>query len=172
MERPNKSELARALRAKVEQELTTLRESQRTAQEGAIHEETRQEDPKDTRAIEAQYVSRGLADRVEDLQRTLATLAAMRLDKFGEEDPIDVSALVGFMDGQTERVYFLVPVAGGETLAVSGTRVQTLTPASPLGSVLCGACTNDDVELDLPGRRLVTTIECDRPECILLIAFF
>jgi transcription elongation GreA/GreB family factor len=157
--RPDKSEIAQALRARVEQELNTLRASQRTAQEGAIHEETRQEDPKDTRAIEAQYVSRGLADRVEDLHRTLTTLATMRLDTFGEDDPIDVSALVGFKDGDTERIYFLVPVAGGETLEVAGTRVQTLTPESPLGSALCGACTDHDVELDLPGRRLVTTID-------------
>ena len=64
MKRPDKNELIEALRARVTAELRTLRESQRAAQEGATHEETRQEDPKDTRAIEAQYVSRGLAERV------------------------------------------------------------------------------------------------------------
>jgi len=74
--------------------------------------------------------------------------------------PLRIGAVrVGFKDGDTERVYFLVPVAGGETLEVAGTRVQTLTPESPLGSALCGACTDHDVELDLPGRRLVTTID-------------
>lgn len=159
MPRPDKVQLMTVLRERIEQELLTVGGSQRAAQEGAIHEETRQEDPKDTRAIEAQYVSRGLADRVEDLHRTIATLQGLRLNAFGEEDPIDVSALVGFRDGDEERVYFLVPVAGGETLEIEGQRVQTLTPESPLGSALCGLVVDDDVELDLPGRRLVTTID-------------
>ena len=153
MARPDKTRLAEALRARVAQELNTLRESQRAAQDGAIHEETRQEDPKDTRAIEAQYVARGLAERVEELQRTVATLAHMQLDSFGEDDPIDLTAVVGLKDDGGERIYFLVPVAGGESLEVDGTVVQTLTPASPLGLALCGKCVDDEVELALPGRR-------------------
>ena len=44
--------------------MSALTASQKTVQSGAIHEETRQEDPKDTRAIEATYLARGLAERV------------------------------------------------------------------------------------------------------------
>jgi transcription elongation GreA/GreB family factor len=159
MKRPNKIALAEALRNRVAQELRTLRESQQAAQDGAIHEETRQEDPKDTRAIEAQYVARGLAERVEDLQKTVAVLVNMRLDAFGPDDPIDLSALVGLKNGDGEKIYFLVPVAGGETLVVQGRTVQTLTPGSPLGLALSGRVADDDIELDLPGRRTVATVD-------------
>ena len=159
MKRPDKTALAESLRARVAQELKTLYESQRAAQDGAIHEETRQEDPKDTRAIEAQYVARGLAERVEDLQKTVAVLAHMRLDAFGPDDPIDLSALVGLKDGDAEKIYFLVPVAGGETLAIDGRTVQTLTPGSPLGLALCGRCVDDEIELDLPGRQITAAVD-------------
>ena len=159
MLRPDKTKLAEALRTRVARELETLRDSQRAAQDGAIHEETRQEDPKDTRAIEAQYVSRGLAERVEDLRRTVAILAHMRLDAFGPDDPIDSSAVVGLKEGDHERVYFLVPVAGGESLEVNGGVVQTLTPASPLGLALAGKCVGDEIDLELPGRRIVAEVD-------------
>jgi len=159
MKRPSKTALAEALRDRVTQELRTVRESQQAAQDGAIHEETRQEDPKDTRAIEAQYVARGLAERVEELQKTVAVLTHMRLDAFGADDPIDLTALVGLKNGDGEKVYFLVPVAGGETLVLQGRTVQTLTPKSPLGLALSGKAVDDDVELDLPGRRVVATVD-------------
>ena len=157
--RLNKSEVADKLRARVSQELRNLRESQQAAQDGAIHEETRQEDPKDTRAIEAQYVARGFAERVEDLEKTVAVLAHMRLDAFGPDDPIDLSALVSVTDSGGEKIYLFVPVAGGETLTLKGGTVQTLTPGSPLGLALCGKCVDDDIELDLPGRRVVATVD-------------
>ncbi|MCP3978396.1 MAG: hypothetical protein GY716_03555 [bacterium] len=159
METADKQTLVAELRARVELEMQSLRESQRAAQDGAIHEEARQEDPKDTRAIEAQYIARGLAERVETLQGTLAALAQFRLDGFGPDDPVGLSALVALHDGDDERVYFLVPVGGGEALEANRTTVRTLTPASPLGRAITGKCVGDDVELELPGRRLDATIE-------------
>ncbi len=159
MKSPDKSELLAALRQRVADELRTLTDSQQAAQEGAVHEETRQEDPKDTRAIEAQYIARGFAERVESLHDALATLARLRLDAFGPDDPIAVSAVVGLMTEAGAQAYFLVPVAGGETLEHGSTTVQTLTPSSPLGSALCGNYVDDDIEIELPGKRLSATIE-------------
>ena len=159
MARLDKNALILALRARVEDQLRTLRDSQRAAQEGAIHEETRQEDRKDTRAIEAQYIARGLAERVEDLHRALARLTRMPSRTFREDDPIDVSAVVGLRDDGKEKVYFLVPVAGGETIERNGLAVQTLTPESPLGSALRGKQVDDAARLELPGRRLRAIIE-------------
>ena len=156
--RPDKTALLDALRERINGELRALRDSQRAAQDGATHEETRQEDPKDTRAIEAQYVARGLAERVEELQDTLAELARMRLDSFEEDDAIALSALVGTDDGGDERIYFLVPIAGGETLSLDGTEIRTLTPASPLGRALSGRHVDDEIVLELPGRRLTATV--------------
>jgi transcription elongation GreA/GreB family factor len=104
-------------------------------------------------------VSRGLAERVEDLLRAVTILAHMRLDGFGPDDPIDSSAVVGLKDGDHEKIYFLVPVAGGESLEVDGGIIQTLTPASPLGLALVGKCVGDEIDLKLPGRRIVAEVD-------------
>jgi len=159
MKRPDKSRLLALLRTRIDQELRTLREAQGAAQEGAIHEETRQEDPKDTRAIEAQYIARGLTERVEELLGTVAELSRLRLGTFSADAPIGLSALVALQDGGDERIYFVVPVAGGETLTVDGTTVLTLTPSSPLGRALIGKCVDDEIGLELPGRRLEAVVE-------------
>jgi hypothetical protein len=49
------------LRRRITETLDGLVDSQNAAQAGSIHEETRAEDPKDTRATEASYLARGLA---------------------------------------------------------------------------------------------------------------
>ena len=157
----DKTELLQRLKDSLRDQLGTLRESQQAAQAGAIHEEARQEDPKDTRAIESQYIARGFAERVEGLQDNLAALRRLRLDAFGEDDPIASSAVVGLLDqtSRQETCYFIVPVAGGELLRLGDRRIRTLTPSSPLGQALVGRFEGDAVEVELPGRRLVATVE-------------
>jgi len=135
----DKREVLKLLRAKLEGELARFTTSQTAAQEGATHEETRQEDPKDTRAIEAQYLARGLAERVELTQDSVTQLARLKLQTFGPGDRVDVTALVALENERDEEsVYFLVPCAGGETIVVDDVEVRTLTPGSPLGEAMRG----------------------------------
>ena len=147
------------LRARLDDSLRSFAASQGEVQAGAVHEETRQEDPKDTRAIEATYLARGLAERVELLQEAIGRIARFRLVAFGPAAPIDAGALVGLSEEDgSEAIYFIVPVAGGESLEVDGKTVKTLTPASPLGRALIGKQPDDEIELQLPGKRLLATI--------------
>ena len=156
----DKQRVLEALRERLEEQLRALTTSQKAAQSGATHEEARQEHPKDTRAIEAQYLARGLAERVERLRDAVATLAALPLSKAGGDDEIGLAALVGVVDetGQVAR-YFIVPAGGGELLDVDGMAIQSLTPASPLGSALIGKQVGDDALVTLPKGRLTLTIE-------------
>jgi transcription elongation GreA/GreB family factor len=148
------------LRARLDDSLRSFAASQGEVQAGAVHEEARQEDPKDTRGIEASYLARGLAERVELLQEAIGRLARLHLAEFGPEDPIAPGALVGLSEEDgSEAVYFVVPVAGGERLDVDGATVRTLTPASPLGRALVGKERDDEIELQLPGKRLLATID-------------
>ena len=78
-----------------------MQDSQQAAQEGATHDEARQEDPKDTRAIEAQYIARGLAERVEDLRATRAALANAILVDYGPEDPVGLFAMAWVWDSKS-----------------------------------------------------------------------
>ena len=70
-----------------------------------------------------------------------------------------LTAVIGASMGEDEKIYFLVPVAGGETITLNGQSVQTLTPQSPLGAQLLGKEVDDDFELELPGRRIYGVIE-------------
>ena len=149
----------RLLRERLGEELGTLIASQNAAQSGATHEESRQEDPKDTRAIEATYLARGLAERVEAMQDALAIISRLPNVAFADGDPIAVSAIIAIEErAGEESIYLIVPRAGGERLVVDGLTIRTLTPLSPLGRALLGKRQGDDLTLDLPGRQLEAEI--------------
>jgi len=155
----DKKEVIGQLRARLRERLSALTAAQRAAQSGAVHEETRQEDPKDTRAIEATYLARGLAERVETLRNDIAAVGSMEPRVFAPDDSVALGALLGLEEADgDEVVYFLAPCGGGERLAVDGVAVQVLTPTSPLGSVLIEKGAGEEVDVSLPARRLQATI--------------
>jgi len=147
----DKQSLLIALRERMQAKLDSLIEAQSTVQSGAIHEENRQEHPKDTRAIEAGYLARGLAERVETTADMVAALAALKLRPFGAENPVALGAVVVLEDERgAESVYFLVPAAGGEAFELQDETVHTVTPEAPLGRALIGRYLDDEVTLELP----------------------
>ncbi len=61
----DKRAIVAAVIARMAADLDRLETSQRATQDGATHSETKADSDKDTRAIEAQYLARGLGMRVE-----------------------------------------------------------------------------------------------------------
>ncbi len=155
----SKVKIIEALRTRLRDNLEALTAAQGAAQSGAVHEETRQEDPKDTRAIEATYLARGLAERVETLRTDISAIGSMVAQPFSADAPIAIGALVGLEeDDGSEKVYFLARCGGGERLDVDGLAIQVLNPTSPLGSALIEKHADDEVEIDLPNRQLIATV--------------
>lgn len=156
----DKPRLLRALVARLRGELAGLESSQRVAQQGAIHPETRQEDPKDTRAIEAGYLARGLAERAETLRHACQVLGAFKLRDYAEDTPIASSALVTLEDGSDGRTLrvLLLPMADGKAIVVDGCEVRPVSPASPLGRALIGRTTGDPIEVRTPAGIRTWTI--------------
>ncbi len=155
----NKTKVIAALRTRLSDNLAALTAAQDKAQSGAVHEETRQEDPKDTRAIEATYLARGLAARVETLRSEIAVVGSMEARAFAPGDSIALGALVGLEDADgNETTYFLAPCGGGEKIAVGKSDIQVLTTSSPLGSALIERYVDDDIALALPNRRFEACI--------------
>jgi transcription elongation GreA/GreB family factor len=147
----DKTAVIRLLIDAVEADLRAVLDSQRSTQEGAVHEEAKAEDDKDTRAIESQYLARGLAQRVEELQETIAKLGALKLRDFGEDDPIALSALVTVEDEDGARTrYLLVPAGGGRKIDVDGEIVVVVTPSSPVGRALLGKRRDDPLTIRTP----------------------
>ncbi len=154
----DKAEVLAVLRARVEADLEAVTASQQDAQAGATHEEAKSEHDKDTRATEASYLARGLAERVVQLGAEASALANLVVRSFGDDDPIALSALVTVEDDDgAERVYFITPAGGGLKVTVGGVDVSAVTSQSPLGRGLVGKQVDDDVELATPdGVRSMT----------------
>jgi len=148
-----------ALLARLRDDLDALLASQVATRAGATHEETRAEHPKDTRATEAAYLARGLAERVEALREAVAVLAVYSPPNFAEGDAIALGAQVELEDasGVGSR-YLLAPVGGGAKLALGAGEVVVVTPSSPLGGALLGRCEDDEIALPAPGGSRVATV--------------
>jgi transcription elongation GreA/GreB family factor len=156
----DKSELLELLRRRLAERLDRLTASQQSTQHGAVHPESRQEHSKDTRAIEATYLARGLAERVETLREALSLLAALELRDLGPADVVRLGALVALRDeDDRELVYLLAPAGGGEALSAAGVSVLVVTPKSPLGASLIGAGVDQEVEVELPGGKRSAVVQ-------------
>ena len=157
---PDKSAVNEALRAALASTLAAVAHAAKDAAEGATHEENRSEGDKDMRATEQSYVARGQAMRAEELAEEVARLESTPLRTFAAGEPIAAGALVRVsIDGEDERVLFVVPWGGGTELDVGGTRVTVITPVSPVGRALCGRCAGDDFELTQRGAVREWVIE-------------
>ncbi|MBU6283285.1 hypothetical protein KGQ64_13660, partial [bacterium] len=153
---PDKRKILQRLCERLAERVDQMRASQLETRAGATHPETRQEHPKDTRAIEAGYLARGLAGRVETLQEDLVALQRMELRDFGPGAPVALGALIEVeRAGGGRAVYFLLPVAGGEAVEVDGGEVLVVTPASPIGEAMMGAVCGDELEVRGPRATVV-----------------
>lgn len=150
-----------AARARLQADLNVVIASQKNTQASAVHPEAKQENSKDTRAIEAGYLARGLAIRVEAQKSAVATMRRLVLRQFDHDTPVGLSALVTLSEEASSRtqVCFLAPVGGGLKVAVAGFAVQLVTPQSPLGQGLMGRLVDDEVVISTPGGRVYWLIE-------------
>jgi len=130
-----------------------MTERARATAASAVHEESRAEDSKDTRAIEESYLAAGQAARAGELDLDRATLRALDLKPFTEGRAIAAGALVEVEDEQGEsRTLLIVPRGGGRNVHFGGREITLATPASPLGGALMGATEGDEVEVLIKAR--------------------
>jgi transcription elongation GreA/GreB family factor len=143
-----KSALKAELVALLADALEVARAAHAAAVEGAIADDARPENDKDTRGLEQSYLARGQAARVAELETQVAETTAMSLRAFDGE-AIGISALVDADEAGRTLRYFVAPHGGGSVLAGG---IQVVTLASPLGRALLGKQVDDEVEIRLPGK--------------------
>jgi transcription elongation GreA/GreB family factor len=143
----DKVTLVRAVLDKLEQELLVLAAAAEATRQGATHEESKPENDKDTRGLEASYLARGQAKRVEETEEIIMRLRFLSPRDFTKTDPIDLGALVEVdIDGESQTL-FIVPMGGGMAVKVRGVDVRLVTPASPVGQALMGKLAGEGFEL-------------------------
>jgi len=156
----SKDEALRVLRELVADDLARASDAHRETQRGATHEEAKPENDKDTRALEATYLARGLAERVAALENAVASLAALKLRAFTAETPVALGAIVTLAPEQgAKATYFIVPAAGGLKLTVGSHALTTVTLDAPLGRALLGAYQGDEVSVQTPQGARAFEIE-------------
>ena len=147
MEPIDKRAIVTALRAEVAREMGTLARAAKDAREAATHEESKPENDKDTRGLEAAYLAGAQATRVRELERVDNALEFLTLRAFDEGHAISQTALVEVeLDGVRQR-FFVAPVCGGTRVKIGEADIQVVTPPSPLGQALLGRTVGDVVEL-------------------------
>lgn len=159
----SKEQVLKLLLQRTTDEFLLAVESQRRSQEAATHEESKPENDKDTRAVESSYLARGQAERVASLEAAVTLLRALKLRDFAEADELAVGALVWVSDSGSDsgpdQCFFLAPAGGGGALDVQGTKVQPITPHSPVGRALLSKRIGDAVEFRAPSGLKEWTIE-------------
>ena len=148
----NKTNLVEALIVKLKGDLAILNQAATATYQGAIHQESKSEDPHDTRGLEASYLAGAQAKRVAELQDIIKTYQYIDLKFLGPKDKIVATALVGVQANEKKSYYLLMPVGGGLQIQHEGMLIQVLTPQSPLGEALLGKKLNDEFEVLIQGK--------------------
>src|SRR6186713_1866144 len=94
MQPVDKAEVLDALKQELAAQLELAHAAQQHAQAGATHEESKPENDKDTRAIEASYLARGQARRVLELEEAVVKVSALVPRTFHAELPVALGAVV------------------------------------------------------------------------------
>ncbi len=128
-------------------ELTTMSKAAADAREAATHEESKPENDKDTRGLEASYLAGAQAARAEELKRNIAFMKALTLERFGDAASAKATALLELDDGDQARLYFLLPSGGGVKVPSAEGEITVLTPESPLGRAVLGKQVGDTIEV-------------------------
>jgi len=116
----------------------------------ATSEEHHAEHKYDTFKLEASFLARGHAKRVEDLASALESLRILPMRRLSQSSPIQLGALVGVKSRNGEiRTLLFGSAAGGETISVNQDEVTIVTSQSPLGQAVLGKTAGNTFSLKI-----------------------
>lgn len=139
-------------------ELETYIRAAKASHAEATAEENRAENKYDTRGLEASYLATGQANKIVELEESIAAFERLIGRKFAKDEGIDVGALIEISQDGEHAHYFIGPSAGGTEVNVGKTEVLVITPQSPLGSQLQGAAQGKKMKINLAGRKQAVEI--------------
>jgi transcription elongation GreA/GreB family factor len=139
----------------LKQELHQAIKAANEAHAAAVDDQSVAETQYDTLAIEAAYLAEGQSRRVNDLQETLLKYQQLPLVDFDENKPIALSAIVQLdADKEKNQWFFIGPAAGGFRCNLNHQHITVITPESPLGLVLMGEFTGENIKVKLGNGKL------------------
>jgi transcription elongation GreA/GreB family factor len=145
----NRAAVVAALVADLRVQIRVAKDRAKATVESATHAESKQENDKDTRALEETYLAAGQAQRVAQLELDLLAIRSHSAPP--KSDVVVVGALVEIEDDERSRRLFVSARGGGMSVTVDGVDVQVISPGSPLGRAIIGRSEGDEISLRLKG---------------------
>lgn len=142
----------------LQSELETYTRAAKASHAEATAEENRAENKYDTRGLEASYLAAGQANKIVELEESIAAFGELQNRRFGSDEGIEVGALIEISQDGEHAHYFIGPSTGGTEVEVQDTKVLVITPQSPLGSQLQGAAQGKKMKINLAGRKQAVEI--------------
>ena len=139
--------------ATLQAELETYIRAAKASHAEATAEENRAENKYDTRGLEASYLAAGQANKIVELEESIAAFGELQNRRFGSDEGIEVGALIEISQDGDHAHYFIGPSAGGTEVTCDKHEVLVITPQSPLGTQLQGQQQGDRLELTLAGAK-------------------
>lgn len=150
----SKSAVLTAIQRTLDDELAALTRGARASFAAATDPDSRAENKYDTRTLEASYVARGQAQRVQELQAAVHLFQALAQDLTSSP----TVRLGSFILLDEDQYYFMGPGAGGTEVILEGKEILVITPASPLGQRLMGKRAGESVQLPAGPTFRITSV--------------
>jgi hypothetical protein len=131
----NKAHVIAAIIASLRSDLDAATAAAKASASAASDPDSKAENKYDTRNLEASYVARGQADRVEELQQALRSFEVLQSTVRPLVQTVEMGCLLTL---GADLHYFLGPTAGGTEVTVADAEITVITPASPLSQRLMG----------------------------------
>jgi hypothetical protein len=150
----SKSAVLTAIQKTLDDELAALTRGARASFAAATDPDSRAENKYDTRTLEASYVARGQAQRVQELQAAVHLFQALAQDLTTSP----TVRLGSFILLDEDQYYFMGPGAGGTEVILEGKEILVITPASPLGQRLMGKGAGETLQLPAGPTFRITSV--------------
>jgi transcription elongation GreA/GreB family factor len=151
----NKQKLLDVLLKEQKANLAALIDAAFVAKEAATSEESKAENKYDTRGLEASYLAGAQAKRAEELKESIYKLQKINLRDFKSDDAISLTAIVQVViDERDEKLFFLLPSAGGQKITNDGATYHVITAESPVGKLLIGKRVADSFQATLNQKKI------------------
>jgi len=148
----SKLAILKILKSKLEQDLQSALEVERTLESFKTQDDMKAESKYDTRSTEAGYLSSAHQKRLAEIRRDLALCDSFPQRSFDISEDIAVGALITIQAGEVKKTIFLCLFLGGFELEIDNQFIQVVTVHSPFGKELIGLKCHDEFDFVVKGQ--------------------
>ncbi|MEK7478061.1 MAG: GreA/GreB family elongation factor [Patescibacteria group bacterium] len=152
--------LLKQIESKLEDEIVAAERARKDAQDEANSHKGAMQSRYDTFKEEAQDKAAAYAQRKAELSDLLSVIRNFVSSSFIPQPGgiIRVGSIILLMSGDEEKRYILAPAGGGMELIVGSDEILVITLSSPLGRILMGKKTGEEVHLCIQNKVITHQI--------------